>query len=115
MKILILEDDKNRIDFFKKHFNRHELIFVDSCRSALNNLYNQKFDIVYVDHDIPSDNPNNNGYKLIKKVVESKLQKKASFLIHSMNPVGANNMLKTLQHNGYDAHWIPFHLLTSIK
>lgn len=70
--------------------------------------------ILFLDHDLDEENKlttKNNGYELVKKIVEEKLQPKSVFYIHSMNPAGANKMVGLLKNNGYYAEWFPFHLL----
>jgi len=113
MKIFVLEDNLIRQEKFKEIFKNHELIFSDNVVDALLKLYKTEFDILMLDHDLVENNLTsyNNGYELCKKMIELNLQKQAIVYIHSMNPSGANAMLNLLKDNGYEAQWIPYHLL----
>ena len=70
-------------------------------------------EVIFLDYDLGEDHLTslNNGYELVKKIVEEKLQPNSIFYIHSMNPAGANKMVSLLKDNGYYAEWFPFHLL----
>ena len=56
-----------------------------------------------LDHDLGEGNENNfepSGYEICKWIVENQIPL-VGFHIHSMNPVGANNMRQLLTHYGY--------------
>lgn len=114
LKVLILEDDPNRIEFFKMKLKGHDLYFFDIADDAINafKLMNDKpWDIVFLDHDlgglalVPSSNPNT-GYAVAKYMAENEVEAK-QIIIHSMNPAGSGNMKSLLP----EAVVIPFSLL----
>jgi len=118
MKILILEDAQERIEFFNRVYKNHTLFITDSLNYA-QNLVKYKgieFDIMFLDHDITTNDliaikEENTGYDFVKFLVADNLQKQSIIYIHSMNPVGANKMLNLLKDNDYKAEWFPFHLM----
>jgi len=116
MTILILEDNLERIEWFKKIYKQHHLIICEKIKDAQLAVAYGKIDIFFLDHDIA---PNNfegidkceTGYDFINWIVSQNYQRHAIYYIHSMNPTGANAMLNLLKDNNYEAQWIPFHLL----
>jgi len=117
MRILILEDNRERQEFFKRVYKNHSLHIFDNIDLALDCAKQYEIDIYFLDHDLLPDYNFNaislgkTGYDFIKKLIENNLSKQSIFYIHSMNPSGANAMLNLLKDNSYEALWIPFHLL----
>jgi len=116
MKILILEDNKERIEWFKKIYKQHELIICEKISQAQLAVAYGEIDIFFLDHDIASNNFEgidkcDTGYDFVKWIVSQNYQKHSLYYIHSMNPTGANAMLNLLKDNGYEAQWVPYHLL----
>lgn len=115
MNILILEDNIDRINKFKELFDNQELFIFDNVKDAYHACVNNEFAVMFLDHDLDNriwvnSNEENTGYQFIKYLVENNNHqcKNSLIYIHSMNPVGANNMLNLLLDNGYDGIWIPF-------
>ena len=105
LKILVLEDDANRIEVFKEKLKGHDVYFFDQAEDAINafKLFTDKpWDIVFLDHDlggqvfVPSSNPNT-GYAVAKYMEENDVEAK-QVIIHSMNPAGGANMKAALPH-----------------
>ena len=101
MKILILEDQKTRIDIFKKKFQGHDVYFFDQVSDAKEALdLMGPWDILFLDHDldqrifVPSEEPNT-GYQFAKYIRE-KGYKFDQIILHSMNPVGVERMKREL-------------------
>jgi CheY-like chemotaxis protein len=116
MRILILEDNQDRIDFFTRIYKNHELFITHNIFEAQGYIINHEFDILFLDHDLEPDNfealeAGRTGYDFCKLLVEDKVQKHALIYVHSCNPVGGQVMANLLKDNGYEAVWIPFHLL----
>jgi len=113
MKILIVEDNLDRITYFKELLKEHDLFITKDIMIALDYMRLTEIDIAFLDHDLDENNLNslNNGYELVKKITELKTGENALYYIHSMNPAGANKMVSLLKDNGYYAEWFPFHLL----
>ena len=112
MNIYIYIDDIREDDsFFNKlnnytHMNWTPII----CHTAAEaifflNYYNNDANniIIDLDHDLGEGNENElepSGYAICKWIVENQIPL-VGFHIHSMNPVGANNMRQLLTHYGY--------------
>ena len=116
MKLMILEDNLDRIEFFKRVYKNHTLYITADINEAYHIAENVELDLLFLDHDLESDNfkclkEGRTGYDFCKSLIEGKLQKKAIIYIHSMNPCGGAVMERLLKDNGYEAQWVPFHLL----
>jgi len=116
MHILILEDNPNRIEFFKRIYKNHDLYITKDLDDAQQTVTYNEIDIMFLDHDLEYNNlqavkEERTGYEFVKYLVLNELQKHAVIYVHSMNPVGGQAMTTLLRDNGYEAQWIPFHLL----
>jgi CheY-like chemotaxis protein len=108
--ILIVEDNDQRIAWFKEKFiGVPTVYYVKFAHEAIELVKSKKFDIMFFDHDlgdrvyVDSDDPNT-GYKVMLSVPDS-MNKDTPIIIHSLNVVGANNML----HIRPDSTWyVPF-------
>jgi hypothetical protein len=116
LNIFILEDTQERIDWFKKQFDNHYLTIAEYVNEPVCQcLKDRKFDLIFLDHDLEDHltRPTNvkTGNTLAKYLVKNNLQSQAIFYVHSMNPIGANNIVRTLNDAGYEVQWLPYHLL----
>lgn len=116
MKILILEDNKERIEWFKRIYKNHELFIFTDLVSAKNFIMFQEIDVLFLDHDLEEKNLEAvelglTGYDFCLFLITNYLCKHSAIFIHSMNPCGAAKMEEVLKSYGYEAQWIPFHLL----
>jgi len=100
MRILIVEDDQNRIEHFKTLFKEHTLDITDSVDEAqkflLENMYD--YDMIMLDHDLGDDvydNSNDESGYAVACIIE-KLEIKTPVIIHTQNPVGAERMYKAV-------------------
>ena len=102
MKILFLDDDPGRIRKARLQFANDFLIEAETAEQAIEMLERESpFDLVSLDHDLggniycPSDEVS--GYavaKYISSMPKDKLPGRV--IIHSFNPVGAENMINVL-------------------
>ena len=119
MKVLVLEDNQDRINLFKQIFRNSNLLIVTNIDDFIREIRRDVFDRIYMDHDlgggafVPSENETT-GYQAAKYMVEYDLQKEAEIIIHSMNPAGAEAMRNVLHKNEYNVQVIPFSELWSI-
>jgi len=116
MKILILEDSLERIEFFKRVYRNQNLYIYSDVFDAENTIQFEEIDVFFLDHDLELFNlaaldSGKTGYDFVRFLVYQELQKKSVFYIHSCNPVGANLMLNLLKDNNYQAEWVPFYLM----
>jgi len=108
MKILIVEDDKQRIRWFRENLIEHSVDIVETAASGIFLCQTKKYDFICLDHDlggeiyVPSENENT-GYQVSKAIVNS-LNSETPVIVHSHNPSGAKNIQSILKH----AELIPF-------
>jgi len=118
MKILVLEDNEYRIKTFRKIFNKvaqPTLFFVDNVKNA-KEIYKKfkPFDFIFLDHDLDNrimvnSKEENTGYQFVKYIIKD--QPKGEIIVHSLNVVGANRMVKEFHMNGIECKYIPFYFL----
>jgi CheY-like chemotaxis protein len=116
MTILILEDNLERIEFFKRIYKNHTYFITADIYEAYHIAENTELDILFLDHDLEKENfkaisAGRTGYDFCKSLIEGKLQRQSIIYVHSMNPVGGQAMVNLLKDNNYEAQWVPFHLL----
>ena len=102
MKILILDDDKSRHEQFASNFKQHELTHVYHVQDAIKRLGSRIYDAVFLDHDlagmsdVESGGKEPTGYDVAVWLSENPDHRPEQVYIHSMNPVGAENIRKLL-------------------
>ena len=99
MDILILEDSSARCELFKKYLKEHNLFFCDNVDDAKILIDNQKFDMIFLDHDLEgqiyvNSNYENTGYQVAKYIASKNIE--SQIIIHTMNYSGARNMRSVL-------------------
>ena len=102
MRILFLDDDNRRHDYFEyamlSNSKEHEVVHVHSAKAAIDALINnERFDLVHLDHDLGYGS-GNNGYEVavfISTMSDSTIPRK--IVLHSSNQVGAERMLARLE------------------
>jgi len=108
IKILILEDNLERQEQFKNNLIKHDVELADSAKDTINLLTNEKWDVLFIDHDlggqvyVPSGE--NTGYEVAKFLEANKQHMPKNIIVHSLNSVGAKNILAALP----NAIHIPF-------
>ena len=97
-RVLILEDNDERIKQFKKNFLNVDITFTkiaEECIEILEN--NKKFDYIFLDHDLGGKemlkSGDGTGYEVAKwlEANPSKIPK-GKIYCHSLNPAGALNI-----------------------
>ena len=113
LKILFLDDDKERHKAFSKTMDRrldqkgwgHEITYVWTANEAISKLKTEVFDEVFLDHDLGGESsqmtlPNSgqgSGYDVACFIATFPIEKRPnSVIIHSWNPEGANRMARAL-------------------
>ena len=96
MKTFVLEDNDQRITFFKRLFPLAD--YAKTVTEAKELLTKNKYDQLFLDHDlgdqvyVDSDEPET-GYQVAKFIMyESNHNRTASVIIHSLNWAGAQNI-----------------------
>lgn len=114
MKIFILEDNPERMKFFRWYFSveKFQIFHADNVFDA-EIIYEKEepFDLLLLDHDLGGEvyvdsNNQNTGYQFAKFLITKDL-KNIPLIIHSLNPYGVDNMKSLLP----QAHCISFPIL----
>ena len=112
MRIFILEDDPERIVWFKANLDTDNLDITDLAEKGMELLHENKYDIVFLDHDLGGEvfvdsNMFNTGHTVAKMIHETK-NKVTPVVIHSWNSNGAQNMKWALSANKVKNTYLPF-------
>lgn len=111
---MFLDDDENRFAQLAAPLNipNVQLTWVTSVAAFQSTLHNSenKFDVVMLDHDLGDDEKHGTGLdaaKILKLITVDTLKDLPVIIIHSMNPIGAANMVFELRTTVYVVHVIP--------
>ena len=112
MRILFLDDDNRRHDYFEyamlSNAKEHEVVHVHTAKAAIEALIsNERFDLVHLDHDL-GNGVGNNGYEVavfISTMSGSTVPRK--IVIHSSNQQGAERMSTQLE-DSTEVQIVPF-------
>lgn len=104
-KILILEDNPERIKWFSEQFITHTLVVVNEARMCMTILKKIKFDQIFLDHDlggevyVPFDGPNKklNTGSYIAEHLSNTQNRGVPVIIHSHNHIAAKHMCDILK------------------
>lgn len=96
MKILILEDNIDRINSFKKVLSFAILTFVERAEDCIQELQKNEFDCLFLDHDLGGqvmvESGPGTGYEVAKWLEEHPDRQPDLIFLHSLNSVGVKNM-----------------------
>lgn len=96
MRILILEDDPERVRHFKSGLISHTVFHTDSTKICISKLKDEQWDVLFLDHDLGGKtlvaSGKNTGYEVAKWLESNPKFKPPQIIIHSLNGVGAKNM-----------------------
>ena len=108
MKILVLEDNLERQQQFRNNLIGHNVTITDSSKMAIEKLTNEKWEILFCDHDLGNQvnvtSGDNTGYEVAKCLENNKQHMPTNIIVHSLNTVGAKNIIAALP----NAVHIPF-------
>lgn len=114
MAILVLEDNKHRIAYFREHFP--EAIIRDNTEEFIKDLMasDHKDDEVWLDHDLGGEiyvdsELRNCGMEVVRFLEREPMKIKRIF-VHSHNTYAAKVMVSRLRAAGYAAYRHPFSL-----
>jgi len=96
MKVLVLDDDHSRLAAFRRKFIGHDVTCVETASGAIESLFTNRFDAVFLDHDLGGeimvDSKEGTGYEVALWLQANPDYAPEQIFIHSFNPVGAANM-----------------------
>jgi len=107
MKILLLEDDYNRVEQFRKRVDelnerniaKSELVHVETAKDCIEKLENDTFNLILLDHDLGGEvyvdtNSDNTGSEVARWINKNPEKMNGVFIItHTFNPAGAKNIV----------------------
>lgn len=120
MKVLILEDDNNRIVSFRHNLIGCELYITHLTNQAIQWLEEEEFDVIFLDHDLaeehyltwqnPSIHHEDTGL-VVAEYLGNNLEcnKNAQIIIHSLNPYGRERMKQACNRTNIEI--VPFTVL----
>lgn len=102
-RILIVDDMETRHDSFRGWLPEAERVHVYNYDQAVKALQGDKFDVVYLDHDLSEmqtlglEDSEQSGYDVALYISKLKATKKPGrVVIHTWNPVGARRIAEVL-------------------
>lgn len=103
INILVVEDNKERIEWFKKEFGDCRLIVEKTAPRAKRWLNREKWDVIFLDHDLGdrvfvNSDDENTGYQVAKYIRANPKNHMTPVIVHSWNPEGAANIVSVLPH-----------------
>jgi CheY-like chemotaxis protein len=118
-RILLVEDDRERCDWFSQKFSGRTLDVTCDVKEAVRWLEERDYTLILLDHDLIEEHYFSNepddertGYAVALWLSQHPdSQRDATILIHSLNYLGAGRMLEILRDAGRDAEHVPFHYL----
>lgn len=121
MKILVIEDDAERIAFFRTYYRDHDLHVVSDVNLAVQWLSEEEYDRIFLDHDldlsqpprwIPQCNRIGVGRDVAHWLIaRPECNKHARIIIHSMNVIAAPKIFAELTKAGRLCVRLPFSVL----
>lgn len=119
MRILILEDDAKRHKQFKMNFIGHVLTIVETAHECIEALVKEKFDALFLDHDLGGEqmvaSGKGTGYEVALWLSKHIDYAPKEIYVHSLNIPGALNMINVLSGVGIYAVRAPFLWLNKQK
>lgn len=108
MKVLVLDDDPERIRWFREQYNAPTDIvdWVQTVEAAINYLSVGRYHKVYLDHDLGTEPAV--GRDVAKWMIRTKFSNDTPIRVHSVNAVSGPKITRELRDAGYDAYWLPF-------
>lgn len=121
MKILVLDDDIERLKLFKEFIDLYRLEtnnkilyeFTSDADECISKMKDEQFDIFFLDHDLGglthvNSVEENTGSEVSRWIVDNKdIVTGRVFIIHSFNPVGAKYMYDRLKTISEDVIYVP--------
>ena len=113
MKILVLEDDIERIRQFRNSFKSltgiKEIHYCDMASNCVELLKKEKYGLIFLDHDLGGemfvDTQNKNtGSEVARWIEQNPLENGQQVIIHTANPAGAKYMTQLIKNSVH----IPF-------
>lgn len=106
----VLDDDAERLEWFQSVLG--DVDAASTVDEAILKLRANAYDLIFLDHDLAdSTTPDATGHQLADVMNRENLQTSTPIIIHSMNPVGAENIRKSLSRTHSNITVVPYSLL----
>jgi len=105
--ILVLDDDIQRIEHFRRWYGDSVLVWVTTPDEALNQMRVQSFSAIFFDHDLGDKRLDFGVIGMARTMERESLAVDTPIFIHSMNNVGASMLANTLGHS-HNVKVVPF-------
>lgn len=100
MKILILEDNTDRVILFDKWLSAYLPAYVSNAKLCIHLLETKEWDVLFLDHDLGGEEMVSSGpgtgYEVAQWLCEHPERIPGQVILHSLNPVGRKNMYDIL-------------------
>ena len=107
-KILVVEDSLERMDRIESYFSGFKgYDWAKSASVAISLLKTNEYDFILLDHDLEEEHyktqffGKGTGIEVVDFIVANTIPLKGA-VVHSLNPVGRESMMRTLKRHGYD-------------
>jgi DNA-binding response OmpR family regulator len=96
MRIFILEDDGNRINFFLEKFCNYDVTITENAQSAIEYLEDNIYGCLFLDHDLGKNN--GSGLDVVHYLADNpdNVNNDAIIIIHSWNIPATEKMITVL-------------------
>ncbi len=115
--IIVLEDDINRINKFKRELIGHYVLYFEHAKDCIEILNTDaKIDLLFLDRDLNGTQNNTDekdedtGSTVVKYLCDNK-REIGHIIVHSLNSIEGLNMYNDLAKAKYSVDKIPFNLL----
>ena len=119
MRILILDDEAERHAHLSKIYAGHEISHTDSYNNFVRELISgSPWDLVHLDHDLGNGDSYLDGWGNIQfytghhaseRICELPVENlPKEVIVHSMNPLGSQNILFNFRAHRIEASWQPY-------
>jgi hypothetical protein len=100
MKIFVLDDDMNRIEWFQKKFGKENVYFATCVSDAKDGLRSYgRLDYIFLDHDLGGPytrGPDGDGIDVAQWMAQESIQCDTPVVCHSLNDAGAMSICHSL-------------------
>ncbi len=122
MKILVVEDEEYRCKWFREACIGHSIDFAYDAEQAKDFLTKSFYNMIFLDHDLndshyaafdnslglDSEAAKTTGAAVAEWMLIAKNNVQAEIIVHSLNPVGSQNIYATLKIGNYNVRRVPF-------
>jgi DNA-binding response OmpR family regulator len=95
MKIFILEDFDERINYFKNIFSDCDIDYTDDVKYGFDLLSSKKYDLIFLDRDLGK--LNESGEDLAWEMLQHKIASNTPIIIHTENTRGQRIIKRYLE------------------